>query len=62
MKKTAKMLNESGRLYISRPTEYGASVVQAEPPLEKYDIVSFDEPNEALRAGGEPPAKRQKAE
>jgi len=43
MKKVAKSMNERGRLYISRPTEYGASVVATDPPLEKYDIVSFDD-------------------
>lgn len=41
MKEVAKGQNVSGRLYISRPTEYGAYVVAADPPIDKYEIVTL---------------------
>jgi len=41
MKKVAITLNEPGRIYITRPTTYGATAVSADPPLERYDIVAL---------------------
>jgi len=51
MTEKAKELNQSGRIFISSPTEYGAQVVASDPPLES---VAFVTPK------SEPPPKKQK--